>query len=41
MSFGGAPVEAGTEEEAEELMVKNERDSAIGNQLIKILQFFS
>ncbi|KAM0943563.1 putative NusB antitermination factor, NusB-like superfamily [Dioscorea sansibarensis] len=28
MSFGGAPVEAGTEEEANELMLKNEKDSA-------------
>ncbi|KAH7675223.1 NusB antitermination factor protein [Dioscorea alata] len=28
MSFGGAPVEAGTEEEASELMLKNEKDSA-------------
>nr|CAD1841650.1 unnamed protein product [Ananas comosus var. bracteatus] len=28
MSFGGAPVEVGTEEEAEELMLQNERDSA-------------
>ncbi|KAJ0966382.1 hypothetical protein J5N97_027520 [Dioscorea zingiberensis] len=27
MSFGGAPVETGTEEEAEELMLKNEKDS--------------
>lgn len=30
MSFGGAPVEVGTEEEAEELMLQNERDSANG-----------
>ncbi|XP_010908008.1 uncharacterized protein [Elaeis guineensis] len=34
MSFGGAPVEAGTEEEAEELMVKNERDSAIEAEVL-------
>ncbi|KAJ6824201.1 uncharacterized protein M6B38_344280 [Iris pallida] len=28
MSFGGAPVEVGTEEEAEELILKNEKDSS-------------
>lgn len=31
MSFGGAPVEVGTEEEAEGLMLQNDKDSANGN----------
>lgn len=31
MSFGGAPVEVETEEEAEELMLQNDKDSANGN----------
>lgn len=37
MSFGGAPVEAGTEEEAEELMLQNDKDSANGNELRDLL----
>lgn len=31
MSFGGGPLEVGTEEEAEKLMSQNEKDSANGN----------
>lgn len=31
MSFGGAPINAGTEEEAEDLLLRNERESAVGN----------
>ncbi|XP_072986235.1 uncharacterized protein [Typha latifolia] len=34
MSFGGAPVQAGTEEEAEELMLQNEKDSAIEAEVL-------
>jgi len=31
MSFGGVPLEVGTEEEAEKLTSQNEKDSANGN----------
>jgi hypothetical protein len=31
MSFGGGPLEVGTEEEAEKLTSQNEEDSANGN----------
>lgn len=31
MSFGGGPLEVGTEEEAEKLTSQNEKDSANGN----------
>ncbi|KAG6489490.1 hypothetical protein ZIOFF_050761 [Zingiber officinale] len=37
MSFGGAPVEVETEEEAEELMLQNDKDSANGNQLNRLI----
>ncbi|MQM04496.1 hypothetical protein Taro_037296 [Colocasia esculenta] len=34
MSFGGTPVNVGTEEEAEELMLKNERESALEAEVL-------
>lgn len=40
MSFGGAPVEVETEEEAEELMLQNDKDSANGNQLNIFLDIY-
>ena len=37
MSFGGEPINAGTEEEAEELMLRNERESIIGNPIFSFV----
>ncbi|XP_078437122.1 antitermination NusB domain-containing protein isoform X2 [Wolffia australiana] len=34
MSFGGAPINAGTEEEAEELLQRNEKESAIEAEVL-------
>jgi hypothetical protein len=39
MSFGEAPIEVETEEEAQELMHQDERDSALGTILLLILTF--
>jgi hypothetical protein len=37
MSFGGGPLEVGTEEEAEKLTSQNEKDSANGNYYMTML----
>ncbi|CAA7399204.1 unnamed protein product [Spirodela intermedia] len=34
MSFGGAPINAGTEEEAEDLLLRNERESAVEAEVL-------
>lgn len=41
MSFGGAPVETGTEEEAEELVLKNEKASSNGKwEITSFLNYY-